>query len=397
MGKAGFQNSKGNVSATSSFTTDNCILRTDTASSPSSIQQSTHTVEDTGRTSLQTTVNTPTALRIIDELGFAVATFSTDRPNLSIAGTPVEAHFYRGFSLPGSSKKYISLKSDIVWNSGTHTGGAAAFQSRLSFTNAAVLSTVEATTANISAVWQSTGTASRLVGMDNSIIAGLNAATTTGLVSSIFCNKAEVGFTSATSPGSIGTAIGFCAFAPRNPSVTQTIASLTGFYIADQKATGVTASYAIDIANQSSGGYAIRSGTGYHQLGDSVTVKGTSTAIKSNLEVKGSQGHKVTTLNAATLTLDATHEIINVTYTATGTVAIALPSATSSWNATDGIGRTYTIKDGGANAGTFNITINRAGSDTIVTTVTGATSAVISANGGTARLTATGTTTWMLH
>jgi len=48
MGKAGFQNSKGNISSASSFTDDNRILRTDTASSPTSIQQSGAFLGDDG-------------------------------------------------------------------------------------------------------------------------------------------------------------------------------------------------------------------------------------------------------------------------------------------------------------------------------------------------------------
>lgn len=119
----------------------------------------------------------------------------------------------------------------------------------------------------------------------------------------------------------------------------------------------------------------------------------------STLETDGSRGIAVHDLDSATLTLDATHEFIKVDYTATGAVTITLPSATSSWNSTDNIGRTYTIADSGFNAGTNNITINRAGSDTIVISGASATetSAVIVGNGDVIRIIAVSSSQWMVY
>lgn len=137
---------------------------------------------------------------------------------------------------------------------------------------------------------------------------------------------------------------------------------------------------------------------------------GTALAIKSNrkvgaggvtepvsgFEVRGSLGRRVTTLNAATLTLDDTHDVIRVIRTSTGACTITLPSATSAWNSTDSIGRVYTITDASANAAVNNITINRAGTDTIVDTATGATSFVINTNGGSVDIIAISSTTWKI-
>lgn len=116
----------------------------------------------------------------------------------------------------------------------------------------------------------------------------------------------------------------------------------------------------------------------------------------SFFEVNGSRGLKVDTLNAATLTLDETHHLIRVTYTATGSVAITLPSAASSWNSSDGVGREYIIKDAACMAATNNIVVSADGSDTIATTSASSTSVTMNGNGDTARFVATSSTEWSL-
>ncbi len=130
-----------------------------------------------------------------------------------------------------------------------------------------------------------------------------------------------------------------------------------------------------------------------------VNINGTG-APDSTLEVVGSRGMAVHDLDAAaTLTLDATHEFIKVDYTATGAVTLTLPSATSSWNSTDSVGRSYTIMDSGYNAGTNNITINRAGSDVIVQANASATetSVTVGGDGDVIRLIAISSTQWMVY
>jgi len=123
-----------------------------------------------------------------------------------------------------------------------------------------------------------------------------------------------------------------------------------------------------------------------------------TTANASHFEVDGSHGRVVENLAAATLTLDATMYWISVDYTSTGAVTITLPSATSCWNATDSIGREYTIADTGFSAGTNSITVNRAGSDTIIVGGVGSseTSVVLSGNGDVIRLKCISASKWMV-
>ena len=117
----------------------------------------------------------------------------------------------------------------------------------------------------------------------------------------------------------------------------------------------------------------------------------------STFETNGSRGRSVARLDAATLTLDDTHDIVCVDYTDTGAVTITLPSATSSWNSINNIGRMYEVKDCGANASVNNITIDRAGADVIITDITNDTSASISGNGDALKITAVSATEWIAH
>jgi len=80
--------------------------------------------------------------------------------------------------------------------------------------------------------------------------------------------------------------------------------------------------------------------------------------------VKGSggvewQGKSVTTVNAATYSVLATDKILHVTYTTTGSTLITVPTALIT------AGFDVVIKDGGGNAGTNNITVEGALSETI--------------------------------
>lgn len=95
---------------------------------------------------------------------------------------------------------------------------------------------------------------------------------------------------------------------------------------------------------------------------------------------------KETTVNAATYTILDDDHFVSVEYTDTGIVTITLPqisALTTSANAA----RVFIIKDTDGNAATNNITINRAGSDTI----DGATSVEITADYGVVILAGSGT------
>jgi hypothetical protein len=103
---------------------------------------------------------------------------------------------------------------------------------------------------------------------------------------------------------------------------------------------------------------------------------------------------KITNLGASTYTMTQANDALAVQYTTTGTVTVTLPAASASFDSTINRGRRFLIFDAGCNASVNNITVQRAGSDTIVTTTTGNTSTVINSDGGTIDILAISATTW---
>ena len=97
-------------------------------------------------------------------------------------------------------------------------------------------------------------------------------------------------------------------------------------------------------------------------------------------------------VDAVSVTLDPVTTFVAVNHTATAAVTVNLPSAADAFAIRPKA--VITVSDTGANASVNNITIARAGSDTIVDVATGQTSTVLVADGATVRLRAIDATTW---
>ena len=91
---------------------------------------------------------------------------------------------------------------------------------------------------------------------------------------------------------------------------------------------------------------------------------------------------------AASKVLSGPVSFVSVTYTTTGAVAITLPPASAF------VGVELTIMDSGANASAHNITISRAGTDTIVSDSVAQTSVTITSDGVVLKFVAINSTTW---
>ncbi len=96
-------------------------------------------------------------------------------------------------------------------------------------------------------------------------------------------------------------------------------------------------------------------------VGDAVPASGsfTSVGVSGDIEIGASIFTPPTTVNASTYSLLTTDSILHVTYTATGSVALELPTA----QCIDG--RIITVKDAGNLAGTNNIVISTEGAEQI--------------------------------
>jgi len=537
-----------------SVSVDNSITRFN-GTTGDEIQNSTATINDTGDVVFQTTSDSQSAFTIKDSLGNDIFVAETLPYNLAITTPSAFRIEPFGFGpIPGTGNFIRGMRYRAEIGSGTQANAFRGFDTLLRAAgSASATGTNSFRASNASIAWNSTGTCESMIGMQNFLACGGGSGVTTGLITSMVCNLAKAGFNN-NDAGSIGTAELFFAGSPKNIDASHTITNLYGYHCEDQAGTGVTNSWGIKIDDQSSGGYAIRTGTGIHVLGDDVTIgqgaagqdytltfdgesndgvitwmededyfqiaddtvfdldvtmsggtlkqegislgtaslyqdrysantfaanqffrksrgatidahtvvndndaigitryygsdgssfsegaeivvavdgtpaagsvpmeigfktkeAGGSLTTKmlirsdgkvgigtlvpvSDFEVNGSRGRDITTLAAATLTLGASHDLVAVTYTGTGAVTITLPSATSSWNSTNNIGRSYEIKDAGANASVNNITINRAGADTIITDITGDTSAIINGDGDALIITAISATTWITH
>ncbi len=93
--------------------------------------------------------------------------------------------------------------------------------------------------------------------------------------------------------------------------------------------------------------------------------------------VGGTGATGISVVNAATYTMLASDEILNVIYTITGSVTITIPTAII----TNGFNK-LVVKDAGGNSGTNSITINTEGSETI----DGAANLIINGNYNSANL-----------
>jgi len=106
---------------------------------------------------------------------------------------------------------------------------------------------------------------------------------------------------------------------------------------------------------------------------------------------------KVTIVSAATYTILTTDKIIAVDHTATAAVTLTLPAASTVWDSTNSASLSFLIKDSGVNACTNNITISRAGSDTIIDIESGQTSTVIDVDGGALWFQAISAAKWIVY
>ena len=105
----------------------------------------------------------------------------------------------------------------------------------------------------------------------------------------------------------------------------------------------------------------------------------------------------LTEVDTATYTLLITDRTVAVDYTATGAVTLTLPAASTAWDSDNSKGLEFLIKDTGVNASINTITINRAGSDTIIDSSAAQTSTTISTNGGAIWIGLKDASTWIVY
>ncbi len=299
-------------------------------------------IDSNGNSVFTTATNSDTGFAINDEDDQSIISVSTIRPDEASGETvpfSVLVNGYNGFTGSWNAIRIAKFWSDI--NTGTQNHRVFGVDSRVRFTgDASITGDHQARGGNLNVVWNSTGTADSIVGIQNSVATGGGTGVASGLVTEAIANRAWVGFNSNDS-GSYTDAIAYLAASPKDVDASHTVTNAYGLKVEDQTGIGIT------------NGYAIHTAGGEHVLDGGMTHKRTATA--------------------SDLTADIDDYLIAVTDTSISRT-ITLPTAAVSE------GKTYIIKDESGLAGTNSIDIDTEGSETI----DGAASKTINSNYGSA-------------
>jgi hypothetical protein len=257
--------------------TDNAIVRFD-GTTGLEIQDSTATISDLGEVAFQTTTNTATAFQQLSAAGDQILYINSVVPNLAGGGIVAQLAGNGDTAYGGSGSFIRVLRVRNRINTGTQTGAVRGVDSILVFEGDVVLTGDNiARGFNANCVWNSTGTATTLVGMQNFMaFSGGGASNPSGLVDEAIANRATIGVNTSLS-GSVTDGICFQADSPTRVDANRTITNAYGFSAEDQMVTGaVTNSWALKIEDQTSPGFAIQTGTGVSQFGDQVIIDATN-------------------------------------------------------------------------------------------------------------------------
>jgi fibronectin-binding autotransporter adhesin len=188
-----------------------------------------------------------------------------------------------GVAYTGSGNQINILDSLSTIDTGSQTGRLRGMNSVITFSGDAVQTGTDGDqirSFNTNLNWNSTGTAASLVAEKSFVAMGGGGGVTTGLVSEIVVNDLKFGW-NTNDAGSVTDGTNLYLRAPKNIDANHTIVTSNGVVIEDMGGTGVTNSFAIDVENQTAGGYAIRTGSGIVEFGDDVTATADFTANKT--------------------------------------------------------------------------------------------------------------------
>ncbi len=264
--------------------TDNGLLRFDGLTGDVA-QNSSATISDTGELTVNTTTNSTTGFNVLNDAGGDILVVNTT--DCSGGGTQrilkVRANADSDID-PTANVRGFDYRQKLG-GAGTNTAGGRSTNFLMVCRNGMVATGVDGSSLRAQSAgfnWASTGALAEGNGMNTTAFVGggntVNAGTATLLVG----NRIRVGFQGSAGSGdgstpidgTITQAIGFDVLSPNDVSSggSHTITTLQGLRIQDQKVTDVTNSYAIDIEDQSTGGFVLRAGTGSTLFQDKVSI-----------------------------------------------------------------------------------------------------------------------------
>ena len=307
-------------------------------------------MQDTGTAIFQTTTDSQVAFQILDAASAQIFNFETTRPDLASVAPNVFSITVNGnvgFPGTGNAIRFLEVRGRI--SSGTQSNRVRGVDSIVAFEGTAVLTGAQmARGFNANVTWNSTGTATSVVGIQNFMACGGGSGVTTGLVTESIANRALIGY-NTNDGGSVTDGTGYLFAAPRNVDANHTITNLYGFRTEDLGATGVTNSWGLFIPDQTSPGVAIETGAGPVIFGGRVqTNKGSDVASADEITLGDANYFDITgttTINhinktgwqagsSAVLQFDASLTVTHNAGSPTGTEASILLETAGNFSAT---------------------------------------------------------------
>lgn len=267
---------KGNVRGPDpASSTDNAVVRWDSTTGRL-IQDSLMTIDDDGLSAHAVTTDWHSAHTWSDTAGNVVVRLNNQEPStFTFSSDAAFTVTPAAQNIIGSANTVYANAGANTFTSGDQTGGSASIYGRTFFLGTASSTVSNQTGGSFLSVWGATGTANSMIGFDNGVYAG-STTQVSGNVAQGIGGRTETGFIAGAMAASFTNVISNVVQSPLNTDGTHTITNNTGQQIQDQMKTGITNSWALEIKDQSAGGYAIQTGTGLVEFGDETTIEKTS-------------------------------------------------------------------------------------------------------------------------
>lgn len=186
---------------------------------------------------------------------------------------------------PGAFGIVVQNNIAYIGTTGTQSGSVWGFVNEIRVRGSTILSTGDLRGIMGTSTWASTGTCSTMqglvsityVGGGNTVAAGTVTTQTGGRFSVGFYPSAGAGELNQPLSGAITTAYSLLLNSPDGTSASHTIGTHYGLRIENTRLTGITTAYAIS------------TGTGLVNLGDSVTIDGSQDAVQLTVQSNATQ------------------------------------------------------------------------------------------------------------
>ena len=321
----------GNVNGPAS-STDNAVTRWD-GTTGTIIQDSGAILNDNGDLQINSVANAADAFTVIDSAAQEIVSVSTLQPAVSGNVPTYSFYVYGNNPTVGSGALVTAMQVRIKMGDegaggGTQSGRVRGVDSLVVYQDDIIHSGTASNqirSFNASVAWNSTGTCTEMIGINNLMLCGGGVGVTTGLIDLAVGQNTGFGYNN-NDAGSITDGIGVRFATPQNIDATHTVTNSYGGYFEDMGGTGVTNSWGIYMDSQTAGGYAIQTNSGDIEFGDGVFIDGSEDKIQLHVQGNATQTSDILTLEQSdgtdVLTVSNTGETNVITPTNSGSAFV---------------------------------------------------------------------------